>query len=288
MNPSATLSPPEGPATTDRGLEPEPETVTARPRAAERNRRYGRVLRWGLIGSVLLHLLVVRISPLFVRFAEYVQMGWPPPPPPAAQGTKVVLLREIDREPATPPRIVERRPPPAEENPPPATAPSEAALNAAEILRPRVGDWRLVVPPPLTARERALTPAEREALLNERVRGLLAAANDSAAAAASREAAALDWTVGDGDSRWGVSPGKIHLGDVTIPLPFSLGPNPAQAREQAERLDSYDAIRRQAGQGAVDETFEERVKAMRERREAERRKEKEAAPADTTKKKPST
>lgn len=285
MNPSATLSPPERAARPDPELEPEPGTVTPRRGVDERNRRYRRAMRWGLAGAVLLHLLVVRVSPFFVKFAEYVETWWTPPPP-AAQGTEIVLLREVDGEPVAPPPIVERRPPPAEERAPATTAPAEPAPGAAELLRPRVGDWRLVVPPPLTTRERALTRAEREALLNARVRGLLAAANDSAAAAASREAAALDWTVGDEDSRWGVSPGKIHLGGVEIPLPFSLGPNPAQAREQAERLDSYDAIRRQAGQAAADESFEERVKAIRERREAERRKEKEGTPADTTKKPP--
>lgn len=284
MNPSATLSPPEGAARPDPELEPEPGPVTPRPGVAERGRRYRRAVRWGIVGAVLLHLLVVRVSPFFVQFARYVPMWWTPPPP-AAEGTEVVLLRELDREPAVPPPVAERTPPP-EASPPATATPSEPTPTAAELLRPRVGDWRLVVPPPLTSRERALTPAEREALLNARVRDLLAAANDSAAAAASREAAALDWTVGDEDSRWGVSPGKIHLGGVEIPLPFSLGPNPAQAREQAERLDSYDAIRRQAGQAAADESFEERVKAIRERREAERRKEKDGTPPDTAKKKP--
>ncbi|MGH7544603.1 MAG: hypothetical protein ACREKI_00310, partial [Gemmatimonadota bacterium] len=71
MNPSATLSPPEGATRPDRELEPEPGTVT-RPGAAERNRRYGRALRWGIVGAVLLHLLVIRVSPLFVKFAQSV------------------------------------------------------------------------------------------------------------------------------------------------------------------------------------------------------------------------
>lgn len=288
MKASATLSPPERPVSPDAAPPVERGALRPRPGVAERQRQYRRAVRWGIVGSVLLHLLVVRASPLFVRFAELVEgFAWSVPPPPPAQGVEVVLLREATREPL--PRVVERRPAPAAETPAPSAPPSAGARapTTAELLRPRVGDWRLVVPPPLPARERALTPEERTALLNRRLHALLAEANDSAAAAASREAAALDWTVGEEGSRWGISPGQIHLGEITLPLPFTLGPNPAQAREQAEKLGSYEEIQRQAGQASVDETFEDRVKAIRERREAERKKGKGGTPADTAEKKPS-
>ena len=56
--------------------------------------------------------------------------------------------------------------------------------------------------------------------------------NDSAAAAAEAAAEATDWTYTDEEGRrWGISPGKLHLGDLTLPLP-SFGTSSAQ-RERA-------------------------------------------------------
>lgn len=293
MKSSATLTPPAAPPTTDAPPPVPAEVVRPPAGVAERNRAYRWALAFGLLGSVVVHLLVLRISPLFVRFAELVEgIAWTAPPPSTPRGMEVVLLSDPDRKPPTPPPVREPEPPPTPAVEPPADVAPEPVRRAApaEVLTPRVGDWRLIVPPPLSTREPALTPAERAALLNRRVHGLLAEASDSAEAAARREAAALDWTVGEEGNRWGISPGEIHLGDVTLPLPFSLAPNPWQRREQAARAESYDAIQRQGGQAAIDETFEDRVKVIRERREAERKKAKESeeAAADSTEKKPAS
>jgi hypothetical protein len=270
---------------------PRMRTGPARAATAERARRYRRAFWAGVAGSVLLHLLVLRISPLFVRFAQGVpgagERAAPAPPP--ARGIEVILLFQVAKPTErTEPREARRAEPRPAAEPAATGRPGPAALGptAAEILRPRVGDWRLVVPPPVGAYERPMTPAEREAWLNERLRERLAAANDSAAAAARREAAALDWTVGEEGNRWGLSPGKIHLGGITVPLPFSLSPNPWQAREQADRARSYEEIQRQGAQAEIDESVEDRVRAIRERREAERRKARETAPADTAKPRP--
>lgn len=290
MGPPETLAPERpAPALPARPAAPQPRGGVWRLGVAERERRWRRAVALGVVGAVLLHLLVLRVSPLFIRFAEWVEgIPYAAPPPPPAEGIRVLVLRELrEREAAPRLRVEERRPEPVAEAEPPRAADPTAAPRAAELLRPRVGDWRLIVPPPLPLRARSLTPAERAALLNERLHDRLAAANDSAAAAARREAAALDWTVGEEGNRWGVSPGRIHLGELTLPLPFGLGADPATAREQAERAQQYDEIRRQAGQAGIDETFEERVKAIRQRREAERKKKDEKTPADTTQKKPS-
>jgi hypothetical protein len=114
--------------------------------------------------------------------------------------------------------------------------------------------------------------------LRARLAAAIQAGNDSLAAELVREAEAMDWTVGEEGNKWGVSPGKLHLGPVTLPLPLLFQPHPATAREQADRAADWSAIQRQAGQAAIDETFEERVKAIRERKERQEAK----AKRDTT------
>ena len=104
---------------------------------------------------------------------------------------------------------------------------------------------------------------------------MLEAYDDSVAAEIIRQAEAMDWTVGEEGNKWGVSPGRIHLGPITLPLPFYVGPG----RESEDMLRDYDAIQRQAGQAGIDETFDDRIKAIREREERAR----EAAKRDTTK-----
>jgi hypothetical protein len=54
------------------------------------------------------------------------------------------------------------------------------------------------------------------------VRGLLRAAFAEAHARDRVASAASDWTVGAGDARFGLSPGRLHLGRFVIPLPVSM------------------------------------------------------------------
>lgn len=99
-------------------------------------------------------------------------------------------------------------------------------------------DARLVVPPisesdSLQPLRDHLDRAFTEALARER------AAN-----------AASDWTLGRGDTRFGLTPGRLHLGRFTIPLPVTVRPlrdtDPRirqqqamlrEVREQAERRE---------------------------------------------------
>jgi hypothetical protein len=152
-------------------------------------------------------------------------------------------------------------------------------LTVAERLRPRVGDWRLWVVPSVR-RPSDLTAEERAAQIRARLYAELEAYDDSVAAELARLADQLDWTVGEEGNKWGVSPGQLHLGPITLPLPLVFGPNPATQREMADQAAEWDAIRRQAGQAAIEETFEERVRAIRERRERERAE--QEAQRDTT------
>ncbi len=244
--------------------------------ARARRRRYDRAVYIGVIISVLFHVLMVRLSPLIIRYMEpgafYDRMTQPVRVPPSGMQALDVRVTETPpvesvRQPVTQPEeTVEVEQPAVEVGPPPT---------AAERLRPRVGDWRLWVVSPVRRRtDRSV--AERAAEVEARLHAQLAAANDSIAAELAAEADRMDWTVGEEGNKWGVSPGQIHLGPVTLPLPFVLGPD----RDQQAQREEYDAIRRQAGQGEIDETVEDRIKAIRERKAREEAEKK--AKSDTT------
>jgi hypothetical protein len=207
-------------------------------------------------------------------------IGVLPPPAPApvlSEGTQVVNIRITETPSVEPIPLREPQPQPesvAEDG----ERAGEPGLSAAERLRPRVGDWRLWLAPPLLRRPDA-TPAERAAEVRARLYAAIESHNDSLAAELAREAGALDWTVGEEGKKWGISPGKIHLGGVTLPLPLIFAPHPATARQYEDRIGDYEAIRRQAGQADVDETIEDRIKAIREREEAKRKAEQDTASA---------
>jgi hypothetical protein len=280
---STLLRPPEAPSREEQAeaVGP-PRRVLSETR--ERGRRYRRAVAIGIIVSVMLHVLAVLASSVLIRRLEPGMVFVPLPRPIRLEpeGTQVVEYRVVENPPAEP--APARRPepePPVESRPSPpvaAEAPAEPTASAAERLRPRVGDWRLWVAPPLAANDVDRTRAEQMADLRARLAAAIQAGNDSLAAELVREAEAMDWTVGEEGNKWGVSPGKLHLGPVTLPLPLLFQPHPATAREQAERAADWSAIQRQAGQAAIDETFEERVKAIRERKERQEAK----AKRDTT------
>jgi hypothetical protein len=142
---------------------------------------------------------------------------------------------------------------------------------AAERIRPKAEDLRYWAP---VAPER--TELTREEFMRLQLIAELEALNDSAAIAEELARRATDWTYTDEEGKqWGVSPGKIHLGDLTLPLPFGFGTS-AYDRERAEdRLWAWDEIEQSAARGAVIQTWRERDKAIRERLNAERK-------ADTT------
>jgi hypothetical protein len=157
--------------------------------------------------------------------------------------------------------------------------PSDEAVRTAiaDRLRLRASDPRLWTP---VDPERQLLGAEEIMELDLRV--AVAAFADSLAAARERAESLTDWTWTDGEGgRWGVSPGKIHLGDITLPLPFGFGATPGNRDREMEAARRNGEIERQAITGVIVQTWEDRLRAIRERADRERARRLEPPP-DTT------
>ena len=161
-------------------------------------------------------------------------------------------------------------PTPGSVPPPPSGEPTGATTTGAGGGRSLTD--RLAPPsdPVLFGRVEVSPPTGIETV-RERVAGTLRAYNDSVAAALAAAENATDWTVKDKDGkRWGVSPGKLHLGGVTLPLPVAFATPPGRRDEVAARNRSYTEIEQQATRMQLKDSFEERVKAIRDRKERER------------------
>jgi hypothetical protein len=273
---STLLGKPSAPADGEPGgAEPRrPETLSLTRRRA---RRYRIAISSGLIASVLLHILMVRLSPLLIRYLE-ADVGMYQIPPPIfvePQGMRAIEVRIVE----TPTVETEPAPEPVPEviEPEEEEGEAEPSLSGAERLRPRVGDWRLWVFTRPSSRT-DLTPEERSRMLEERIYAMLEAYDDSIAAELARQAEAMDWSVGEEGNKWGVSPGKIHLGPITLPLPIYIGPG----RESEDMLRDYGAIQRQAGEAAVRDAQKDRIKAIREREQKAREEAQKKEKNDTT------
>lgn len=265
-----------------------------------RDRGYRRAVLVGLGVSLLFHLLVL----LFVgRWIEIGARRLPSPPVsvPEREGLEVVRMREVppppqpeeepppEREEAPPPRPIERRPEetevvrpapvrePAEEGEEaeavgaPEAEEAEEALTNAERLQPRVGDERLWVDfrdPLRVGGERAAAYARADSALRTILRGWL----DSLQLTDEQRRRAMDWTFGEDGNRWGISSEGLHLGDITIPIPFGQlfqqgGP---KGREARQALQDLMEIRQQ-------DVRDDQERVMKERREEMRRRSREEA-----------
>jgi hypothetical protein len=230
--------------------------------------------------SAVLHLLLIILYPaLLIRAPSFSPQFGTTGQPVNPHGTELVNLEEIPDEPP------DEAPPPEEEPEPEpiqAAAPVEAegagagdvggeegvrGPTAAELLRPQAGDLRLWAPvnPEIVALSdqdimRLLLLAELEEVI------------DSAALADELARRSMDWTYTDDDGkRWGVSPGKIHLGDITIPMPFSFGSSPMVREQNANQIWAWQDVERAAGRKGVQDYWKERAEAIRRRKDAERR-----------------
>jgi hypothetical protein len=148
---------------------------------------------------------------------------------------------------------------------------------AAERLRPSSWDRRLWETPD------ELIPAQSDQdRVADRVRRRTDAVSDSAAAVADAARKATNWTIKDRNGgEWGITPGKLHLGSITLPLPVYFGTPPGR-RDDAEREQAnWEEIQRSAAQAEVRHTFDERVKAIRARKDAEHQAEQKTK-ADST------
>ncbi len=274
---------------------------TSRPYSTRRRheRAHRRRLAAGLLISALAHLVVLLATGRFL----------PEPPPfsrppletePAPEGLVVVDLPEtpVETEPETPrPEPEEPRPrrpdeteviqvapalepeaegePAAEEEREPAEVEPEERLTNARRLRPRFSDARLWVDPrdPLLFGERL----ERLARADSAVRAILREWLDSLRLTEEQRRRALDWTYEKDGKRWGVSPEGIHLGDITIPIPFLFLPSGPQRREFEQALRDLQEIQNQDMRADIEQVRKERLEEMRRRsqEEAERRRQRD-------------
>ena len=269
-------------------------TVTDQPgdwrRRRQRRRGNRRRLLVALAASALVHLLLIVLYPFFS--GRYPTRSLVPyqEPPRETGATQVIRIVEVSTqeagEPDDPVELEPSERPEIDVEPPDfgedlRIERTPRYLTAVERLRLGPTDrrlWRPVDP--------ALAAPTPEQILNLEIAAAIEAGNDSAAAAAERARRALDWTHTDEDGRrWGVSPGKIHLGDLTIPLPFGFGPPPDYNGDRAEWAFRMADIQRAAGTLAVLRSWEGRREAMKKRRdelralrEQERAKEKDVVP----------
>lgn len=262
------------------------------------HRRPGPRRRWragwvGLAVSLLIHAVLV----LFTLTGEP-DVRIPPPPettdrsqePRWRDALRMMTLPEVSlpeepppeeavTEPATEAALPSTEPVPAGEAAPGAELPGEGLTNA-ERLRPRIGDPRLWARAPVDSLAPGLQ--ERYDRAETALRRLLKTYLDSLELSEEQEKRARAWVVGEGDEKWGISPEGLHLGDVTIPLPFGqMLSRSGEARRRAERvLRTWEMIQFQAGRIEAEEVREERLEAIRERTRQQQRS--GASGSDTT------
>ena len=247
----------------------EPRPSEGRRSLEERRARDRRILATGLIASVLLHALV-----LFVLGDWLIPDSGgvtPPAPRPLVleppSGLRAVELVEVP----TPDVGTPERPRPRPETAPrPETVVVAGAdsvaipadeLTAADRLAPRVVDPRLWRPMVILPLDPTIEDVEA------RVAAAIELLSDSALAEADAAIRARDWTVEDSKGgRWGISPGQIHLGSLTLPLPIFM---PLNVEADLEAGRWYE-LERALDRSRVLDTFQDRVRAIRERRERER------------------
>ena len=244
--------------------------------------RERRALNTGLLVSTVLHLLLVALYPLLLGDPEpRARRSEPTTQPPLAEGTQIVQIVELPEPPERPQETISPEPPEEPLQPEvseldaiavgddtPADEPEEdeEGLTVAERLRPRIIEPRIWAP--LNPDYTQLTDQERAQLL---LRGMIRSWNDSIAVAEALSERATDWTYTDDEGRrWGLSPGRLHLGDFSIPLPFSFALPPGRREALAERQLIRDDLARGAATAIIRETWAERARAIRERLEAER------------------
>jgi len=114
--------------------------------------------------------------------------------------------------------------------------------------------------------------------VRSRIGRALQAYNDSVAAEADARRRALDWTIKGKDGKtWGIGPdGRIHLGDITLPVVAFSAP-PGKRDEINARNRDFAEIELQANREIARQTFKDRVKAIRERKDKERAEKKKTA-----------
>jgi hypothetical protein len=171
-------------------------------------------------------------------------------------------VQVVDRPPIRPlvaPRVLPGRADDAAAAPVPAAA-SVDPVSVRDRLRYQLATPQVWQPP---SEDILIEPTPQE-VVAQRIAAQLGEYNDSVAAEAAAHARAMDWTVkGEDGKRWGVSPGAIHLGSVTIPVGDTHFAVAAGRREEfAGRVRTWTEIQDQAVRGEARGTFKDRGKAI--------------------------
>ncbi len=266
---------------------PDPDDGSAAPDVSSAPRRERRALTWGIGISIALHAVLLAVYPILMD-------RLPPPTDPVPdddpelveRGMEVIAFQELldDPEPEEEPEELPDDPviptpvaPPPDDpvddpiDDPVADDPVEVETDEerrhiAERLQPQTPDGRLWAP--LDADYMDLTEEEKAQLL---LYGMMQDWNDSVAVAAAMAERARDWTVTDSEGRrWGISSGQLHLGDYSVPLPFSFDVPVAPGSTAAHRQWVYEDLIRGAATQAIRETWAERAQEIRRRMDEER------------------
>ena len=253
----------------------------------EHGRVHRRAFTVGIGASAALHVVVIVLYSVFMT-------QWSPPetvlgvdsPSRSLSDMRVVRVVEIElrdltaEPPEELPEAEEVRleftdaglpdPDPFELSEPPG------GRRAADVLRVRSSDtrlWREAMPEAFE-----LTDAE---FMQLQLAGRLEEWSDSVALALAAENALTDWTTTDDQGRrWGISPGQLHLGDITLPLPFYFSGNSIQREQAARRAWEDQDILNGTNSQALRSSWRERAEAIRRRRDRSR--DENAAVADST------
>jgi hypothetical protein len=257
-----------------------------RPRihAARRDRRADRgVLVLALLLSALLHVLAFAVLSFRIPTEPRVSIA-PSRIVNVVPAMQVYDIVEVASDvPTIEVLIVERemlRPQPVRVTPPSgaeAAAADDVAAAPEPVDSTSVRDrlrYRLNAPQvwrPPSAEIVVDEPSPKD-IVAQRIASQLGEFNDSVAAEAAAAERALDWTTKDADgNRWGVSPGAIHLGGITIPIGNTAFAVAAGRREEfAGRVRTWNEIQDQAVREEAKGEFKDRVKAIEERMNRER------------------
>lgn len=299
-NADTRLPAPAVPSSSSAAPDPDGPEQSGRISVRAGRRAQDRTLAWGLGISAALHLLLlIFASRTWIPVRSAAAGGEPVAGPAGAALPEMQAYRlhiTEDAVPLTaeePPEITEadriplrRTPTPVE----PSTTPVDpqgrgVGATQAEATAPvRTPAERLqpeLVDPRLWERAEAPPPPEKTdfEVARERVYARIDALNDSLAAEGEATRRATDWTYTDKDGKkWGVSPGQVHLGGISVPLPFGFSAPPDQAKEARDRAAKAGEIGHQADRARVRGTFDEQAKATRAERDRAR-----AAQRDSTK-----
>jgi hypothetical protein len=240
----------------------------------------------------VLHLLAVFLYPGLMERVPQVRVSPTQTPPEIFDvGLQVVALREVDEVPERPDEqrlepvldLTDPSPPDA------ATVPSELRIlnpggaapppppsgvareeererTVAERLRPQMVDPRVWAP-----LERSILDLSDAELAEIYLRGMIRSWSDSVAVAAALSGDVTDWTFTDDDGRrWGLAPGRLHLGDFSIPLPISFEIPAGRRDEMARRQWEQQDVVRGTASAELRRSWAERAQEIRVRMELDR------------------